>query len=293
MNLEQELCKNEILLSVFSQDYYNASLLGVVKELKHKKICYVTLNKTSAGLEKYFHFHQVNTNNLFFIDAVSKSVTNSPHQDNVLLISSPAALTELSIAITEALKLGVFDLVLFDSLSTLNIYSLKGRATEKFTYQLINKIKSKQKQGIFTCLEGDLETSLVKNSFMYVDKVLHPSFFTAYRNKKRKNLALAAISALLLLMAVPVFFTSSSLTGMVTLNTLDSSRNLLYLGGFFSFVVIFFIIGATVYKKISLRLISDEDLKNIKPGKSEADKIRKSFRNKILSWFKKTHQAEV
>ena len=291
MDLKKELTDNDIVLSIFSKNYYNESIFELLRKLEDKKVCYVTLNKAAENLEKSFKFHKLPTDKLFFIDAVSRGIGQKTEKENAIFVSSPAALTELSLAITQALKLGVFDVVLFDSLSTLNIYQTKGRANQRFTSSIINKIKSSKKKGVFTCLEEDSDSDLIKCSFLYVDKVLHPSlFYHSFKGARKKNITkISSITAALLGMAGFLSFGgkfTQELTGYSILNSSAANPNFLVLfGGLGAFSLIFFI-GAVVYKKYSLRLISDEELDQMKPGTIEGN-LKSKFKNKLLGWLNK------
>tara|TARA_Y100000310_G_C20659670_1_gene804008 strand:+ start:786 stop:1670 length:885 start_codon:yes stop_codon:yes gene_type:complete len=292
MDLKKELDDNEIILSIFAKNYYNESIFELLRKLEDKKVCYVTLNKAAENLEDSFKFHKVKTDKLFFIDAISRGVGKCEERDNTIFVSSPAALTELSIAITQSLKLGVFDVVLFDSLSTLNMYQIRGKATQRFTSSVINKIKSSKKKGVFTCLEDDTESELIKSSFLYVDKVLHPSlFYHSFKGERRKNVT--KISTVVVAVLGIVGFLGfggkfgQEITGYSILESSTANPNFLLLfGGVGVFSLIFFI-GAVVYKKYSLRLISDEDLEQLPVTEGSPATLKKRFKNKILGWLKK------
>ena len=171
MDLKKELDVNDIFLMVLHKDTYAESLIEIIHLLKGKKVCYITLNKTAESIHKTLQSNKINTKNVFFIDAVSEGINVDHDQDYIVTVSSPAALTELSIAISEAIKSKYFDVFVFDSLSTLNIYD-KHEAVEIFTFEIMNRIKSEAENGIFTCLEADLNSELIKNCFMHIDKVL-------------------------------------------------------------------------------------------------------------------------
>ena len=94
--LKEHLSDYPIILSVLSARYYTESVAYLLKDLEGVKICYVTLNKPMDALIRAFSHDGINTKNIFFIDAVTKSETK-----NAIIISSPFALTELSIAISQ------------------------------------------------------------------------------------------------------------------------------------------------------------------------------------------------
>jgi len=72
--------------------------------------------------------------------------------------------------ISDILESGQIDGLLFDSLSTLLIYN-KGETVSKFVHSVINKVKETGATAVFTALEGDTETKLLKEVGMFVDKV--------------------------------------------------------------------------------------------------------------------------
>ena len=155
MNQKKELSQNQVVLSVFSKFSYNESIYSLFRTWPNKKICYVTLNKPAASLQWAFKLNRIDPGNIFFIDAVSKQLGKESSDRNVQLVSSPAALTEISIALQEAMKARAFDVVFFDSLSTLNLHE-KSSAADKFVGNIINRIKNERRQGVFTCLQEDV-----------------------------------------------------------------------------------------------------------------------------------------
>lgn len=135
--------------------------------------CYVSLNKLLNTLTKNLEDARVDTGKFLFIDGITKSASPKlEEQSNVIYVQSAAALTQLSLTINKALSTGKFDGLLFDSLSTLLVYN-KSEVVVKFVRDLINKIKQKNVATVFTALEGDTDSALLKDISMYVDKVEH------------------------------------------------------------------------------------------------------------------------
>jgi len=99
---------------------YNDVITQVPKKLSGKKICYITLNKTKTALIDLFNRENINTESMVFIDAITRSISQVENTKNSYFVSSPQALTELSIVITEVLK-QKFDYLIFDLLTTLMI----------------------------------------------------------------------------------------------------------------------------------------------------------------------------
>ena len=276
MSLQKELIENDILLSIFSKPHYNRSVFKLLKGLEGKKICYVTLNKTAANLESSLRMHRFKTNNLFFIDAVSKS-KGLKNKDNAIFVSSPNSLQELSMAIKPVLACSHFDALLFDSLSTLKFSQTE--EIEKFNREIINQVRAQGKQGIFTCLEED--SSLFTRSFQHVDKILHPQAF----QKRKFHPVLPFMGVMLVLTGLLWFASSGDLTGASILQYSGEPNILLMFSGMGAFALVFFI-GTVLYKKHSLHLISDEELEQIQPGNLH-DNLKSKFKQKLLSWINK------
>jgi|TARA_B100002003_G_C13924453_1_gene449367 hypothetical protein len=46
-------------------------ILSLIKKVKNKKICYVTLNKTADSLKNSFKKNKIDVNNFYFIDGIT------------------------------------------------------------------------------------------------------------------------------------------------------------------------------------------------------------------------------
>jgi hypothetical protein len=170
MNLTDELSKNQITLLVIPSNKYGDTVINNAKELSKKSVCYITLNKTYMSLKEIFQKNNVNTKNLLFIDGICQTIKKVPNDINeCYFVSSPAALTELSLVITKFLKHN-FDYLIFDSLTSLIVYSKKGPIS-KFLSSIINKIRETNTKAVFYSL-GTKEEPLIKESSMFVDKIL-------------------------------------------------------------------------------------------------------------------------
>ena len=114
MDIKSELSKNKNVLIVVSGTDYNKLVSNVVKKIAGKNVCYVTINKTFDSLMEVFKKKKVKTENIVFIDAISKSIKEAPDQsDQVYYVISPGALTELSLVISKFLK-HEFDYLIFE-----------------------------------------------------------------------------------------------------------------------------------------------------------------------------------
>ncbi len=171
MNIKNELSKNQNVLLVMTGAEYNSSILNVMKSLSGKNVCYVTINKTFDSLREIFKKKKINTKNVVFVDAISKSIKNVPDQsDQVYYISSPGALTELSLVISKFLK-HEFDYIVFDSITNLSIYN-KPQLCTSFLSNLMNKIKGVKTKSVFYAIASSGGNALIDNISPLFDKIV-------------------------------------------------------------------------------------------------------------------------
>jgi len=171
VNIEQELANNQSILLLIPSMQYNEVSADVAKQLSSGSLCYVTLNKTFASLKESFAKEGINLDNLVFIDAISKSIKMAPEQtDSAYFVSSPSAMTELSLAMTKFLKHN-FDYIIFDSFSNLLIYHQKD-AVVKFISSIVNKIKASNTKAVFYAIKSKEHEGMVQQCSMFVDKVI-------------------------------------------------------------------------------------------------------------------------
>lgn len=171
MDISKELAKNQTILLLMPGTEYNHIITDNLKKLAGKNICYVTLNKTSDALKEVFKKAKVKTDNIVFVDAISKTIKSVPDQgDGVYYVSSPGAMTELSLTIDKFLR-HEFDYLIFDSLTNLLVYESKAPVS-KFVSSLVNKIKSGKTKAVFYALSVKEQNALIEESGMFVDKVL-------------------------------------------------------------------------------------------------------------------------
>lgn len=172
MNIKTELSKNQNVLLVMTNSEYNSSIIDVVKSISGKNVCYVTINKTFDSLMEIFNKKKVNIKNVVFVDAISKSIKDVPDQsDQVYYISSPGALTELSLVISKFLK-HEFDYIIFDSVTNLSIYN-KPQLCTNFLSNLLNKIKNVKTKSVFYAIDSSGNNVLVDNISTIFDKVIN------------------------------------------------------------------------------------------------------------------------
>lgn len=157
-------------LMIVDSSKYNQTIVKIVKSLKKKSVCYVTLNKTFNSLKEIFKKNKINNENLLFVDAISKSLENvGKETENCYFINSPGALTEISLVISKFVKHD-FECVIFDSINSLLIYRDQ-KVVRKFVTSIVSKINESKTNIIFIVLKSKELESLINEISTIFDKV--------------------------------------------------------------------------------------------------------------------------
>jgi len=169
----EESGSRQILVLVMPEDNYTEHLLLVVKEISKLpgKICYISLNRPYNSLVGIMQHSGLDLKKIHFIDAITKTAQLTTKCDECEFISSPGALTELSVTISKLMDTGDYKYIIFDSLSTLLVYESDTTIT-KFVHYLMAKVRVAGCNAIFTCLKQDANSILIKDINMFADKVI-------------------------------------------------------------------------------------------------------------------------
>jgi len=135
---------------------------------------YVTVSYPYSVISKNLREKGVNTELLFFIDAITKTISGKPEKTrNCLYMASPSSLTEMGIAISHALDaLPRSDKFVFlDSLSTMLIYN-EPPTVARFSHFIINKVKLQGFKGVLSSVEGETNKNLLKQLIPLCDKTI-------------------------------------------------------------------------------------------------------------------------
>lgn len=139
---------------------------------EYDKVCYVTFSRPYHSFIKYFQVNKIDMDKFFFIDCITKLAIKRPEKTkNCIFLSGPNAFTEVNDTIRNVLQKKRFDLLIFDSLSSLLIYE-KEDFVMRFLHGLAAMIKASNCKSVFIVLKKDVETNTVKNLGMLIDKTL-------------------------------------------------------------------------------------------------------------------------
>jgi archaellum biogenesis ATPase FlaH len=168
-----ETDSSQILVLIMPEENYTDHLLMVVKEIGKLpgKICYISLNRPYNSLIKTFQHVGLDMNRIHFIDAITKTAQIITKCDECDFVTSPGALTELSVTISKLMDTGDYKYIIFDSLSTLLVYE-SDTTIAKFVHFLMAKVRVAGCSAVFTCLKQDANSILIKDINMFADKVI-------------------------------------------------------------------------------------------------------------------------
>jgi hypothetical protein len=172
-SLKGKIKSSGILLFLIPSGKYADKLKDIMKACSDmfNRICFVSLNKPYMTLEAEFRKSGIETKKIFFLDCISPESGSAGDDSKVILVSSPKALTELSIAINKVVEKEKIEILVFDSFSTLTAYE-DIFTVVKFAHSAILKLRSAGVKGIFPCPREDMESELAKDLSMFVDKIV-------------------------------------------------------------------------------------------------------------------------
>jgi KaiC/GvpD/RAD55 family RecA-like ATPase len=130
---------------------------------------YVTLNKPYEIIQRTLTNNDVDPRLIIFIDATSRT-EGSKRIENCLYIGSPEKLSDLSVAMDQAVKALTTSekFLIFDSLNTLAIFN-KPSTVARFIHFLTGKMREWKVKGIVITLENETEQALLDELTQFSD----------------------------------------------------------------------------------------------------------------------------
>jgi len=163
-----------VTLATVNTSQYQKTNIGIIKELTNKENIpgvYVTLNKPFRIMKDIFKKEKINSDLIIFIDAVTKtSGGDIKKTENCLFIGSPENLSDISIAMDQAVKAIPSEkkFVFFDSLDTLLIYN-KAATVARFIHFLAGKMRVWKVKGIIVSLQKEKNKELIEELMQFCD----------------------------------------------------------------------------------------------------------------------------
>jgi KaiC/GvpD/RAD55 family RecA-like ATPase len=151
----------------------NLQILYYLVKVRNLSGIYVTVNKPYNFIKKTMETYNIDSNQVYFIDAISKTSTGQPERiDNVIYVNAPKSLTEISFGLTELVNAKPsLSFLLLDSISTFLLYNDQ-RSVEKFVHMLVNMLRELDMDGVIVTLDREQDKGLIDQLSVFCDKVM-------------------------------------------------------------------------------------------------------------------------
>jgi archaellum biogenesis ATPase FlaH len=161
-----------VLLMIEKEKYETTSLFLTKKLIEDFETgIYVTVNKESSDLIYEMEAVGINTSKIHFIDAVTQMVSEEVNtKKNVELVSSPNELVELNVLVECAIKKKQKGFLIFDSLTTLEVYNDE-KSVEKFAHSLSQETKNSPINDVFLIMKHS-KVELIETIAQFFDKII-------------------------------------------------------------------------------------------------------------------------
>ncbi|MBS3097197.1 hypothetical protein J4209_00210 [Candidatus Woesearchaeota archaeon] len=174
LNKELKNLKDYIVLVVVDSKNYQNANIEILKDLvdaKNTPGVYVTLNKPYDIIRRILEKERIDTRMMIFIDCISSVAGGKLKKiENCLYIGSPEKLSDISVAIDQAVNaLPKGDKFIFlDSLSTLLIYNKEGTVA-RFFHFIVGKIRALKVKGVIISIEKESDKALINELSTFCD----------------------------------------------------------------------------------------------------------------------------
>lgn len=168
MDMKKEIMSDLISLLILDEDEYHSRMLELTKFIAKKfgSICYVTLKRPSSELIRLMKESGVDSGKFTFVDGVAPS-----RDPGVIEVESPKGIAELMEAVNWAVSKKKFDVLLFDSLTMLELYVDRRKAVES-VHSLMTKMRNSKTRTIFTILKKDIRKPISGTLGILVDRLV-------------------------------------------------------------------------------------------------------------------------
>jgi archaellum biogenesis ATPase FlaH len=149
----------------------NFHLLDLLIKRYDSKGSYITINRPYKSMVQLLKNKNINFKNMFFIDCITKEMSERRSVKDCYFVGSPSNLTEIAIALDPVFKEGKHKFVFLDSLDTLAIYNPIDSVI-KFAHFLTSKVRLHDISGIFLAVHENSDEKLMMELAQFCDKVI-------------------------------------------------------------------------------------------------------------------------
>ena len=165
--------KDYIVLVTVDAKNYQKSNMEILKLLVNEQKTpgvYVTLNKPFDIMQRLLKQNRIDSRLIIFIDAITHVPENKKRVKNCLFIGSPEKLSDISVAMDQAVNAlpTKEKFIFFDSINTLQVFNKPGTVA-RFVYFLASKIREWKIKGVIISIKKDSDESLINELVQFCD----------------------------------------------------------------------------------------------------------------------------
>ncbi len=161
-----------VLVTVDAQNYQksNIEILKLLVSEQKTPGVYVTLNKPFDVMQRLFKKNKIDSRLVIFIDGITNVPENKKRIKNCLFIGSPEKLSDISVAMDQAISAlpTKEKFIFFDSINTLQVFNKPGTVA-RFVYFLASKIRKWKIKGIIISIKKGADESLINELTQFCD----------------------------------------------------------------------------------------------------------------------------
>ncbi len=173
-DLKQAIAAHQIILLTMSKATYLEKEFDIITAFSDEgRLCAVLLNKPYISTKQELERRGQPLDQYYFIDVLTSGVQMPSPAADCSFLDAPGALTDLSLAISDALGPKGCSLALFDALSTLTIHVDLATLT-KFVQTMTTRIRVLGKKAVLISLREDSE-EFMKDLAMFADAMVEMS----------------------------------------------------------------------------------------------------------------------
>ena len=157
--------------NVENANQLNLAIMKILSEKNHKGFI-LSASRPYSNLLGLYKKSNIKTENLFFLDCVSKNgTTKQDKANNVLYIENLSDLTHILISIDETIKRIKVKYILIDSINTMLIHN-KQDIFARFLHSLMTKLRLKSINGLLISFEDEKNKEIRAEIAQLCDKVI-------------------------------------------------------------------------------------------------------------------------
>jgi len=172
----QKIPKDSVTLVVVEAKKYIDVITELLRYIGKQKfsVIYVTVNRPYESLVEVLEKNGISPSRMFFIDAITPTLGGRPKRvKNCIFVASPSNLTDLGIALEQAItSLGKADkLLVFDSMSTIAIYH-NVQTVLQFGHFLTVRVRLHKVEGVLMAIEAESAQPILSNLSQFCDRTV-------------------------------------------------------------------------------------------------------------------------